>query len=488
MRVSLVDLSEQSERMQSYYNLQHDPFGAIVDAMVFSGAGNRYETAETIRHLMAYSHQDSLLIGTVGSGKRMLAQQVLKMLEDPWRIAWIDGSETDSVTSLLKELVGQFGLGLRLDGNPEELLKRIGEITSTRTDNDESFLIVVQFADQLSVEIIEQLKLLRTYSADLSFRVRQLWLSDNIKGFAKPINEEDWYVHSLESFSDQDAEQYLKDRLIAAGNVSDFPITAKDINRLNQMSHGNPSQLNDLARDYLISATFRTAEKTQSFPLTHVIAGIAALSLVVIAFLYNVSERKEVTTDAPIAISEEPLSDVEKKLAVAVAKVEAKQQQAALPEDDVTSDSEPDVEQIDIAQKEDDSAPSNDVVNTDVVVLDEVVLTDDSLSDDAGEVIIAPEISLDRLLTRGNADEYTMQLIGVREKPKLDALVSSFGDTSNVDIVQTEYKGKPWFVLIYGRYPSKASALKDVDQLPAVFKSQEPWVRTFESIRSEEVI
>ncbi len=473
-----MDLSEQTERMQSMYHLQHDPFGALVDAMVFSGAGGRYETAETIRHLLTYSQQDSLVLGRAGSGKRMLAQQVLKMLEEHWRVAWIDGSETDSLVELLREIVGQLGLGLRVDADADELLQRVMEITSARTRSDESFLIVIQFADRLPIDLLAKLKVMRGSGEALEARVRQLWLCNSLDDFAAPIDLDDWYAHPLERLTDPAAEQYIKDRLIAAGNVSEVPIPVKDIHRLNHMAGGLPDRLNERARDYLISATFKTPVKGQSFPLTHVIAGLAALVLVVIAFVYNVSERQVKVTPVVALPAEsmpaESMSAVEKKLAEAVANVEAKQQtvaQVAVPEKPLETAALT-AESIQPVVASGTAQPAPEV----------------AVDNPAGEVpraLTAPVLAQTRLLLSADPEAFTLQLIGVREKSKLDRLVAEFKVPESVDIVESLRQGQAWFVLIHGQFATKEAAAQATADLPATFKNQEPWIRTFQSIRTD---
>ncbi|WP_196156874.1 SPOR domain-containing protein [Reinekea sp. G2M2-21] len=472
-----MDLSEQSERMQSFYNLKHDPFGSVVDAMVFSGAGGRYETAETIRHLLNYSHQDSLLVGHSGSGKRTLALQVLKLLEDQWRVAWIDGSENQSSTELIKEIIGQLGLGLKVSESNESLLSQIADVVSSRYQDEESFLIVVQFADLLPVESLETLQQIRELADPVDYRVRQLWLSDHWAQLGPLIDESDWYVHPLEPFSDTDAEQYLKDRLVAAGNVGESLFAQKDVARLNQLSDGNPANLNEAARDYLIGSTFKTTERKFSFPLPHAIAGIAALSLVVIAILYQTNENK--TESVPL-LTEKPVQDmteVEKKLAEAIAKVEAKQTVEI-------ADPSP-VEVATIGETEGQASvkvPSSEEVADEPTTEQGNEETVPEVSESAPDPV-ATDIPAAGLLAKGADTEFTIQLIGVREREKLQQLIPAFSDSKMVDIVQTTYQGKPWFVLIYGQFPDKASAQASVPNIPAEVGVKEPWIRSFKSLR-----
>ena len=482
-----MDLSEQSERMQSYYNLKHDPFGAIVDSMVFSGAGGRYETAETIRHLMTYSHQDSLLVAPPGSGKRTLGLQVLKLLDEQWRIAWIDGSDVESVSALLKEIIGQFGLGLKLEEEPLELVQRIEDSVAKRYE-EESFLIVVQYADRLPEQVRDILLSIRASASDIDSRIRQLWLSDQWEHLVSHLDEDDWYLHALERLTDADAEQYLKDRLVASGNVNELPIPTKDIARLNQLAEGNPSQLNESARDYLISSTFKTTEKSQKFPLTHVFAGVAALSLVVIAVLYQTTEKSTEAEAVPVVKSLDSMTSVEKKLAEAVAKVEAKQSDDSQgPQADAIA------EVINVQQSVDDAASENEnledtaeQVQQDTSSLESVVTEIDEGTVEEKTIVVADTELVSNIFTSAADDEFTMQLIGVRERSKLEELTASLSKPNQYDIVETRHQDKPWYILIYGRYSSKDQALVAVSELPTELGVSEPWIRTFSSIRAQQ--
>lgn len=467
-----MDLSEQSERMQSFYNLAHDPFGVIVDSMVFSGAGGRYETAETLRHLLAYSQQDSILEGPVGIGKRMLAQQVLKMLDETWRVAWVDATDIVSPKALEKELIGQFGLGLKTEDDTATVLKNINSAVAQRTADDEIFLLVVQRADRAEPEVLQALSALRDLASEPDLRVRQLWLVDDMDFLGEEVDEV-WYQHQMLPLIDFDAEQYVRDRMIAAGYVDELPIPAADIARLNQLAGGIPAQLNDIVRDYLISSTFKTTEKKQGFPLTHMIAGLAALSLVIIAFLYQTSETGASNTVSNTSQDEDrPMTSVEKRLAEAVAQVEAKQ----------TTDSEGEsgaVDETNVAESEPDASLT--VASTESEPEADEVADEPDLSAPVEE----PSTSVDSptLIQRGADAQYTLQLIGVRDQEQLAELTAKFVDTQNVEILETTYQSEPWFVLIYGQFNEREQAQAAVAGLPEGLATGDPWIRTFKSLR-----
>ncbi len=464
-----MDLAEQTERMQSYYGLKHDPFGALVDTLLFSGAGGRYETAETIRHLLAYSQQDSLLTGPAGIGKRELATQVIKLLEPHWCVAWIDGASVQTQSDLLQELIGQLGLGLKLNDIESIEVTSILRAIAKRTEDDEAFLVVVQHADQLPTQLLAVLIELRTKAMQIPDRLRQIWLLENEQTVKQWTNDDDWYVHQIQPLTEDSAYQYLKDRFVAAGYMDAFPIDPKDVARLNELASGLPLELNHIARDYLISSTFQTTESKRSFPITHVAAGVAALTLVAIAILYQATEQKS-ESEIPERLIESqqlPISTVEQKLAEAVAKVEAKQ-----------SNNEQTIEVT-------EPLP--------IAKTPELEPAQDSVGSDEQKPVVKPVESPIQVATATNVmlksapdGDYTLQLIGVRDRNKLNAMMQQFPEDAPVEVVETTYKGSPWFVLIYGQFPDKPKAQSAASELPESLGVSEPWARTFKSIRSSQ--
>lgn len=52
-------------------------------------------------------------------------------------------------------------------------------------------------------------------------------------------------------------------------------------------------------------------------------------------------------------------------------------------------------------------------------------------------------------------------------------------------VAKTLRNGKPWFVLVYGSFASKASARDTIGRLPASLRQSGPWVRSFSSLQDE---
>lgn len=479
----MQDPSAQTQRMLDFYGLAHNPFSETVDATVFSGAGERSETVEQLKHLLTFSPQDCLVMAPHGAGKRTLAQEVLKRLDDDWKVAWIDGGETQSLDAVTRELIGQLGLGLKADGDTASVYRTMADVIDQRTYDGENFLLIVEHADRLSADVQHWLQSLHSLSGRVDNRLRQLWLAATATAVEGADNDDQWYITVLEPFSDEDALVYLKDRFAGAGHSAGVPIEPKDVNRLNRMASGVPGELNQVAQDYLIAGTFKTAERHQGFPLTHVLAGAAVVTLIVVSVLYGSQSDPEPTESAAVgeqaSDTGDAVSDVQRRLAEAAARVESRRKEsddadertsagaasespesaaprpAAEPEQPAEPDPAPSPAQPEVAEV----APATPAPSTEAAAAESWFSS-------------APD------------SHYTLQLLGVRDRRSVEQMVAGLTTPDRYRIVETTLDGRPWYVLVHGQYQDAAAARGDIASLPEAFEGQSPWPRTFASLRA----
>ncbi len=94
--------------------------------------------------------------------------------------------------------------------------------------------------------------------------------------------------------------------------------------------------------------------------------------------------------------------------------------------------------------------------------------------------------------SRGNAwlktqrpGDYTLQILGGRR----EAAIRQFATANRLEgtsaILQTTRDGKPWYVLLYGAYPSRAAASQALAQMPAKVRAAKPWPRSIAAVHAE---
>ena len=82
---------------------------------------------------------------------------------------------------------------------------------------------------------------------------------------------------------------------------------------------------------------------------------------------------------------------------------------------------------------------------------------------------------------------YTLQVLGVRNEESLLNFIKvhKLLQNQNVAYYKTVYKGKRWYPLLYGIYPTKSEAKSAVKELPDKVQKSIPWIRKMSAIQKE---
>lgn len=77
-----------------------------------------------------------------------------------------------------------------------------------------------------------------------------------------------------------------------------------------------------------------------------------------------------------------------------------------------------------------------------------------------------------------------LQLAGSRDFAALQRQVVAYNLPQQVRYFKTALNGQPWYVAVYGNYPSLASAVNAKASLPLAVQTTKPWPRSYQSIQS----
>lgn len=78
---------------------------------------------------------------------------------------------------------------------------------------------------------------------------------------------------------------------------------------------------------------------------------------------------------------------------------------------------------------------------------------------------------------------YTLQVLGVSHKAAIKEFIASHHLGKNTTWFQTTLHGKPWYILLYGKYPTHQAAEKAIRNLPEILKQFKPWVRRYTRVQ-----
>jgi DamX protein len=83
-------------------------------------------------------------------------------------------------------------------------------------------------------------------------------------------------------------------------------------------------------------------------------------------------------------------------------------------------------------------------------------------------------------------EHYTIQILGSHEMARVNKFIAQYQLKQHLALFQTQYKNRTWFVLLYGNYPDRNTAIRAINNLPVdLRKATQPWTRSFASIHSE---
>lgn len=94
----------------------------------------------------------------------------------------------------------------------------------------------------------------------------------------------------------------------------------------------------------------------------------------------------------------------------------------------------------------------------------------------------APVNGGDWLKTR-TASNYTLQLVGARDRAAIQKFVLDYGIAKPHAIFERDLNGEPWYSLVAGDYPNRDAAIAARTRLPKRLERSGVWPRTFESIQ-----
>lgn len=80
---------------------------------------------------------------------------------------------------------------------------------------------------------------------------------------------------------------------------------------------------------------------------------------------------------------------------------------------------------------------------------------------------------------------YSLQMLGAREEKNIREFIAAMPDRNNLHYFFTLYKDKPWYVVIYGRYPDRAAAMTARGELPEPLRAKRPWARSIKGIQND---
>ena len=249
---------------QDFFGLREKPFALLPDPrFLFLSRCHR----EALAHLMYGIEQGEgfiEVVGQVGTGKTTLCRTLLERIGASAETAYIfNPSRTEA--ELLAAINREFGLPTAARSR-SDLIDELNRFLLTKKAAGRTVLLIIDEAQNLEVEVLEQIRLLSNLETDREKLIQivligQPELEENLaRTDLRQLNQRISVRWALRPFPQEETGEYVNHRLRIAGMSGPGPFTPRALRRLHAVSGGIPRVINAIA-DRALLAAFAAGER-----------------------------------------------------------------------------------------------------------------------------------------------------------------------------------------------------------------------------------
>ena len=468
-------MTDPASNPLSRYGIHTDPFAPSNGKPIYFATSALMERLELIQHLLQYSDQLLLILGEHGSGKTSLIAQLLAKVDDPWRVYHIEANPMLDLQRLLRRITLACGLSTEALGRDgfEPYLEFLEAHLEDCERSGLTPVLLVDDAHQLPLEALLFLfSLVKPDQGHARFHIA-LFCEPEITAQLdilqlqfSAIQRDIMHVLDIPRFTEEQTRDYLSQRLINAGVSEDITFSEAAVRSIQQASGGLPGRINMLARQALLQdegvLEGRGSEEKKKWQFMAAAALLAVFTLVlaIAALTGNETASDRPTSAALQAPPPEP--------------VEA----SALPKPSTGQAGEK-------GSGAGTSLQSLESPPTPKVPGDQdpqaVVSKPPAEKSEQSKALMDSKAQAQ---SGGQASQgYMLQLLGTHNKGTIDKFLVQHKLQGRTSLYTTARNGRPWYVVLYGPFPSRSKAIAVIASLPPPVQALKPWPRAVSSLK-----
>ncbi len=453
-------------------------------------ADSQFKQLELLQHLSLYSELLIFVSADSGMGKTFIANALLASREAPDQSLMLKADFSLSYVDILHKLavfLDLADLADDIESIENQILSRCLQISD---DDQGSLLVIIDQADQLSDETLEEvnhLALLATNALHIMI-IAKPELEQQLIELPEP--QAPVHVMAIEPLAEQEAEMLL---------LQSFPEqewSAEDVDYILQQGVGNPGKILYVAQQLLAGVKPAAQKKLLvKFPITHIAAMLLVASALVMSYFYQhtLADKKPNTNGLQVNIgivtTAEKVSDV--SALDANFEQAINQNELGLTSGSLISEGKVSIEEeVDFNFNEPEASSVKDSAAIDVIAESSTENTNE-IGSAKTEVVVEQFKPLtktytydERILLEAVDNNFIIQLFASYSMKNAKGFVNKYKSSQNdLHIYKAEYKSKPWFVVVSGPYASKIAASSQAKKLPKELRQQNPWIRSIQAIQ-----
>ena len=242
---------------QTYFKLEKQPFGMTPDPGFLFGTESNRGVLAGLTYAVLAGKGFAVLTGEAGTGKTTLLSRMLRFIPSTQAEFSVVFNPTLSAQEFLESVLMDFGIEPIPSSKLHRLLKLQEFLTDTHAQG-KTCVLVVDEAQKLSTEILEEIRLLTNFES-AERKLLQIVLSGQME-LRNVLNQQNLRQlkqriavrFELQPLSRQEVAEYIRFRWIAAGARHELPFNADAIDIIGRASSGIPRIINALCDNALV--------------------------------------------------------------------------------------------------------------------------------------------------------------------------------------------------------------------------------------------
>jgi general secretion pathway protein A len=242
---------------ETYYGFRERPFDLAPDPRFLVLTESHDEALSTLKYGIASRKSVTLLIGEAGVGKTTLIRAALA--DQPARVRCIHlQNPVLSRAEFIEMLARRFNLSKQAAQSKTALLCELEDLLQRARQNQESTLLVIDEAQSLPDELLEEIRLLANIEVNSErllsvILAGQPELADRLNDPSlRQLKQRIALRCLLRPLTGQETARYLVGRIKAAGGVGANTFTREAVNEIHERSGGVPRTISVIADNALL--------------------------------------------------------------------------------------------------------------------------------------------------------------------------------------------------------------------------------------------
>ncbi len=255
---------------EKYFGFKKKPFSLTPDPEFFFISDDHYEALEHLIYGISEGEGFMLLVGGIGTGKTTLSRVLVERLSDTIIYSLIL-NPFQNFNDLLKNILWDFGI-IPESNDINDLRNQLIEfLLNEVAPNGKTALIIIDESQNLSNDVLEQLRVISNIETDKEKLIQILLLGQEeliVKLEAKELRQLKQRItikYFLSPLKKKEVKKYIEHRINVAEPEKPIKFDLMAIREIYKFSKGIPRKLNMIASRCLLGAFVKGTTKIDYF-------------------------------------------------------------------------------------------------------------------------------------------------------------------------------------------------------------------------------